>query len=113
GMGFSVGMAADGTTALVSAVGAGNLNGAAYIYHVASAGSWVSSATPTATLSGKGTEGLGFHVALSADGTTAFAAAPYRLDLDTFTAGAVLVFHVSDESAWASTSTPTATLTID
>ncbi len=112
-LGFSVAMSADGTTALVSAVGAGNLNGAAYIYHVASAGSWVSSATPTATLRGTGGEDLGFHVALSADGTTAFAAAPARIDNAAFTVGAVLVFHVSDESAWASTSTPTAVLIID
>src|SRR5205823_4858529 len=75
-LGYSVAMSADGTTALVSAPGAGNQKGAAYIYHVASAGSWTSSSTPTATLAGTSQYGfgedLGRNVALSADGTTAF-----------------------------------------
>jgi len=91
------------------------MKGALYVYHVAGAGSWVSSATPEATLSGTAQDGLGealgFDVALSADGTTAFAGAPARSYPGGI--GAVLVFHVADESAWASTSTPTATLTID
>jgi hypothetical protein len=114
-MGFSVAMSQDGTTALVSAVGAGNQKGAAYVYHVADAGSWASSATPVATLSGRAPgglgEGLGFHVALSADGTTAFASAPFGFRSGLV--GAVQVFHVASESAWASTSTPTATLTVN
>jgi hypothetical protein len=116
-MGGSVAMSADGTTALVTAPGAGNGKGAAYIYHVANAGSWVSSATPAATLSGVSSHGfgeaLGWVAALSADGTTAFLGAPFAIDLDAQTLGAVEVFHVSSESAWTSTSTPTATLTVD
>jgi hypothetical protein len=116
-LGGAVAMSADGTTALVSADGAGNGKGAVYIYHVADAGSWVSSATPAATLSGTAPHGLGetlgWNVALSADGTTAFAAAPFRFDFGSGFLGAVLVFHVSNESAWASTSTPTAVLNAD
>ncbi len=114
-MGASVAMSADGTTALVAADGAGNLKGAVYIYHVADKGSWVSSATPAATLSGKAYKGLGglfgWSVAISADGTTAFVSAPFSFQGDNL--GAVFVFHVPDESAWASTSAPTATLTIN
>lgn len=115
-LGEVVAMSADGTTALVSADGAGNGKGAVYIYHVADAESWVSSATPAATLSGTATTGigeaLGWNVALSADGTTAFAAAPIRFD-NSGLIGAVLVFHASSESAWASTSTPTAILNVN
>jgi hypothetical protein len=114
-MGESVAMSADGTTALVGAEGAGNQKGAAFVYHVASAGSWVSTSTPVATLAGTTSHGagekLGRNVALSADGTTAFVSAPHRLGGPS-TLGAVLVFHVSDETAWASTSTPTAVLTV-
>jgi len=112
--GYSVGQAAalsaDGTTALVAAPGVTKNRGVVYVFHGSSAGSWVSSSTPAATLTCKGvgaaqTEG---SVALSADGTTAFVGAPgYRDGV-----GAVCVFHVPNEDAWASSSTPTATLTV-
>jgi hypothetical protein len=111
-LGWDVALSSDGTTALVSAIGAGNQKGATYIYHVASAGSWESTSTPVATLSGTADHGLGealgYDIALSADGTTAFVSAP----LSNGGGGGVFVFHASDESAWASTSTPTATLTV-
>jgi PASTA domain/FG-GAP repeat len=112
-LGGAVALSADGTTALVSATGAGNLNGAVYVYHVTSPDSWTSSSTPTATLTGgygpKEPGVLGWSVAISADGTTAFASAPFSPQ--NATVGAVLVYHVADEASWASTSTPTATLT--
>jgi hypothetical protein len=111
GLGYAVAMSADGTTALVGAPGALKGKGAVYVYHVADAGSWTSSATPMATLAGTAEHGLGEYlgisIALSADGTTAFVGAPFRAG-DT---GAVIVFHVADETAWTSTSTPTAVLT--
>jgi hypothetical protein len=108
-MGFSVALSADGTTALVSAYGVAKEKGAAYIYQASGADSWASSSTPTATLTpqkGSPDHGFGISVALSGDGTTAFIGAPFASPT-----GAVEVFHVSDEGAWTSTSTPTATLT--
>src|SRR5579863_4840796 len=48
--GFAVALSADGTTALVGAAGAENEKGAAYVFHVATAGAWSSTATPTAVL---------------------------------------------------------------
>jgi hypothetical protein len=101
-------LSADGTTALVSAYGVANEKGAVYIYHVSGADSWASSSTPAATLTRPGSahQLFGFSVALSADGTTAFVGAPFAGET-----GAVEVFHVANEDAWASTSTPAATLT--
>jgi hypothetical protein len=114
-VGYYVGAAdavsADGTTVLVAAPGAAHGKGAAvYVYHVSDAGSWASSSTPAATLTNKGgraDDEFGVSVALSADGTTAFVGAPNHGGGD----GAVYVFHVSNEDAWASSSTPTARLT--
>ena len=106
-LGVDVAVSADGTTALVGAPGVGSGKGAVYVYHVASAGSWSSSSTPVATLTqplGHRLQSLGgWGLALSADGTTAFVGTPNDR--------AVYVFHASSEDAWASTSTPTATLT--
>jgi hypothetical protein len=109
-LGIREALSADGTTALVSAPGA-NDKGAVYVYHVASAGSWVSSGTPSAKLTSAAAgryASFGDRVVLSADGTTAFVGAPYHGD----ETGAVYVVHVASEDAWASTSTPTATLTV-
>jgi len=108
--GYQVSLSADGTTALVGAPAVGDGTGAAYIFHVSSAGSWVSSSTPAATLTdGKGIWGdsFGEGVALSADGTTAFVGAPYS-----HYSGVIFVFRVPSENAWASSSTPTATLSV-
>jgi hypothetical protein len=111
--GFSVALSGDGTTALVGAPDVRHSGGAAYIFHASGAGSWSSRGTPTAALTKTGLlplDGFGFDVALSADGTTAFVGAPGYLGNDS-APGAIYVFHVSAENAWASTSTPTATLT--
>ncbi len=107
-LGIRAALSADGTTALVAAPGAGK-SGAVYVYHVASAGAWSSSSTPMATLTVPTRHGgFGERVVLSADGTTAFIGAPFGGG----GAGAAYVFHVPDEASWASTSTPTATLTV-
>jgi hypothetical protein len=110
-LGYSVALSADGATALVGAPGVALDRGAAYIFHVSGAGSWSSSWSPAATLMYKGASGkrefyIGWAVALSADGTTAFVAAPGTGDVT----GAIYVFHVPAEDAWVSSSTPTATL---
>ncbi len=110
-LGIRAAVSSDGTTALVSAPGAGNNAGAVYVYHVADAGSWASSSTPTATLTSAAAgshAAFGLRPILSADGTTAFVGAPLQGGGN----GAVYVFHVASEDAWTSTSTPTATLTV-
>jgi hypothetical protein len=108
-MGLRVALSADGTTALVAAPGVAGESGAVYVYHAASADAWSSSSTPAATLTGPASHAeFGNRVVLSADGTTAFVGAPFRNG----GTGAVYVFHVSGEAAWASTSTPAATLTV-
>ncbi|MDX6481873.1 MAG: hypothetical protein QOG85_2383 [Gaiellaceae bacterium] len=110
--GGSVAVSSDGTTAFIGADGVGNNRGAAYIFRVADEGSWVSSSTPTATLtnsSGHAQDYLGYGLALSADGATGLAGAS-GVRFDT---GAADVVHVSDASSWASTSTPTAILTVN
>lgn len=106
-LGTAVVLSEDGTTALVSAPGAHNQNGAVYVYHAADAGSWTSTSTPAATLSGARVDSLGWGMALSADGTTAFVGTPFGAG----GIGGVYVYHVASEDAWASTSTKTATLT--
>ena len=71
--------------------------------------------TPAATLTLAGAKGVGFgySVALSADGTTAFVGAPFYGHVSGLSApGAIFVFHVASADAWASTSTPAATLSI-
>jgi hypothetical protein len=112
-LGTAVSLSADGTTALVGAPGVGGDKGAAYIFHASDAGSWSSSAIPTATLTKRHAivrPEFGRTVALSADGTTAFVGAP--IDPDFSGPGAIYVFHVPAEDAWSSSSTPTATLTV-
>jgi hypothetical protein len=105
-IGSATALSADGTTALVGAFGAG----AAYIYRATAENSWTSASTPGASLTDGGTSqsnGLGYSVALSADGTTAIAGAWFFNG----TAGAAYVFQAASETAWVSTATPAATLT--
>ncbi|HEY2354084.1 MAG TPA: PASTA domain-containing protein [Gaiellaceae bacterium] len=110
--GYSVAVSADGTTALVGAPAAAHEAGAAYVFHVSDAGSWASSDAPTAalTLPSHPVVVLGYAVALSTDGTTAFVAAPAAGSGSSDRPGVVYVFHVATEDAWTSSSTPTATL---
>lgn len=108
--GFAVSISADGTTALVGAPGYHTDRGAAYIFHVSSAGAWTGTIPPTAILTdGKGDAGdeLGSSVAISCDGRTALIGAPDANGGQ----GAVYVFHVGSEGSWTSRSKPVATLT--
>ncbi len=99
--GHVLALSADGTTALISG------GGDAYIFQAPSEGAWASSATPMATLSDSATDGFPSALALSKDGTTALIGA---LGVGSFT-GAAYIFHVTSEGSWASSSSPTATLT--
>jgi hypothetical protein len=113
-LGLAVSLSADGTTALVGAPGVAGEKGAAYIFHTSDAGSWTSASTPVATLTHghrAETSLFGLTASLSADGTTAFVGAPLAGG-GLFGAGAIYEFHASAEDAWASSSAPTATLTI-
>ena len=110
--GSSVALSADGTTALVGVPGAGNGTGAAYVFNVPSEDSWTSSSAPAATLKPSGEQFVnslfGSSVALSSDGTLALIGASGAANSDE---GAAYVFQASSESAWTSSSVPTATLT--
>jgi hypothetical protein len=107
-VGAAVALSADGTTALLSDDG-NPAGGGAFLYHVSAANAWATSTTPTAILSDSSSgvhDDLGGTVALSSDGTLALLGAP-GADSN---AGAADVYYSSAEAAWASTSTPTATL---
>ena len=107
--GASLALSKDGTTALIGANGLSS----AYVFHVSSEGSWAGSSAPTATLTtaaGATGQSFGMSVGLSADGTTALIGA-FSANAASSDTGAAYVFHVSSEGSWASSSTPTATLT--
>ncbi len=108
GAGSEVALSPDGTTAFVDAPSDG-ARGAIYVFHVSAEDAWASSSTPTATLTVASTDAEFGDLALSSDGTTLVANAPFADEYG----GTAFVFHVSSESAWATTSTPTATLTND
>ncbi|HEY2354085.1 MAG TPA: PASTA domain-containing protein [Gaiellaceae bacterium] len=105
--GYAVAISGDGTTVLVS----NDDGGSAYLYHASAADSWASSSTPTAILTDatdSADDDFGRFLALSADGTVALVSAPPNTSHSN---GRVDVFHSSTAAAWATTSTPTATLT--
>jgi len=108
--GFSVALSADGTTAFVGApfTGTGLFPaGAIYAFHVSAEDAWSSSSTPRATLTASNGIFVGIAaLALSTDGKTLVAGAPAYNGA----AGGAYVFHVSSEDVWASSSTPSATL---
>jgi len=110
GLGASLALSADGTTAFLGAPGVGGDKGALDVFHAADETSWATTATPTAILTdgsvGSGAE-LGAFVRASADGATVVATAPGVKKRT----GAADVFHVADEASWTATGTPTATLT--
>ena len=116
GFGGSVAMSSDGTIALIGAESVSNFTGAAYVFHVASEGSWSTSSSPTTTLTNSGgatRDSFGDAVAMSSDGTIALIGACGSCGINLSTsAGAAYVFHVASEGSWSgSMSTPTATLT--
>jgi len=115
--GTSVALSADGTTAFVGDLGQTNPSGPeVYVYHVSSEGAWSSKAPLVATLTDAGASAgsFGWAIALSADGTTALIGNGLfadETDICSLTGvGNAYIFHVSSESAWTSSSTPTATL---
>jgi hypothetical protein len=69
---------------------------------------WKTSSTPTATLTASSSVSAGFSVSMSSDGTTALVGSTGASS----GAGAAYVFHTSAANAWATSSTPTATLTV-
>jgi hypothetical protein len=111
-LGLAVALSQDGTTAFVGAVSGGgspSTRGRVFVFQVAAEDAWSSSSTPKATLK-MGEPGLGLFpgngLAVSADGCTLVVGVPYDHSLN----GGADVFHVSSESAWASTATPAAAL---
>jgi hypothetical protein len=109
-VGSYVALSGDGTVALLGAYGVSSQKGAVDVFHSAGEAAWTSTSTPTATLTnagGSAGDDFGETLVLSTDGTTALVLA----DGVAAGRGAGYVFHVSDEGAWASSSTPTATLT--
>jgi hypothetical protein len=110
GLGNALALSGDGTVALLGAPGASNRRGAVDVFHVLAEAAWATTSTPTATLTnagGSSDDFLGVRVRVSSDGTTALVTAP-NVNGDR---GAAYIFRVADEASWASSSTPTATLT--
>ncbi len=110
GFGYSVALSADGTTALVGAPFRDGGAGAVWVFQSSSEDGWASSTAVAVLLNGGdfADGAFGYSVALSADGTTALIGAPTEKNLR----GAAYVFHVSAETAWASSSAPTARLSV-
>ncbi len=108
-VGIALALSPDGTTLVAGAPFYNTLAGGAYVFHVASEGAWVSRSSPTATLTNaaesKDDSFVGAAVAVSADGTTALLG-----DSSNTSGGGAFVFHVSAESAWTSSSAPAAIL---
>ncbi|HEY2354089.1 MAG TPA: hypothetical protein VGH79_04220 [Gaiellaceae bacterium] len=107
--GLTVALSADGTTAFVGAPLNGGVlfgPGAIYVFHTSSEDAWHSTSTPAATLTVNHSVWLGIAFAASPDGTALVVGAPF---FDS-SAGGAYIFHASSESAWATTSSPTATL---
>ncbi len=105
--GFATTISDDGTTALVGAPFAQSGAGKTYVFQVANEGAWGTVGGPIATLTAPGTAALGEELALSADGTTALISA----EATNSSVGSAYIFHVVNESAWATSTLPTATLT--
>ena len=81
------------------------------MFHASAEDAWKSSATPQAILTASHNIFLGIQIALTPDGTTLVAGAPFYGSLTG--GGGAFVFHASSETAWGSSSTPVATLTND
>jgi hypothetical protein len=112
--GYSVALSNNADTVLIGgyrAATGGTGPGQAYIF-TRSGSSWSGTiTTPTATFSGQNSqEQFGYSVAISSDGNTALIGAPFRTINGYSSAGAAYIFTKS--GTWASTSAPTAILTI-
>ena len=117
--GYSVSFNSAGDTLAVGAIGFTNGGltnaGRVLIYKVASSSSWVTTSTPTASLtpsaSGQNSEYFGQSVSLNSAGDTLAVGAPYFTNGGLTNAGRVLIYKVASSSNWVTTSTPTARLT--
>jgi hypothetical protein len=108
--GSGVALSPDGTTAFIGAAGGARHSGPIDVFHVSAEDAWASSSTPTAALRvNDGSHVFGDTLAVSADGTTLIAGG--ALYSGCCVTSAAYVFNVPSESAWVSSSTPTATLT--
>jgi len=109
-LGESLALSGDGTTAFLGAAGVNGQRGAVDVFHSAGEDAWASTTNPTAILTNAGgakNDFLGAFVRASADGSTVVATATGAAKAT----GDVQIFHVSDETAWTSSSAPTARLT--
>jgi hypothetical protein len=107
--GDAVAISGDGTTVLLGDDGNAS-GGGAFLYHASGEDAWASSSVPTAILTDSNSvkdDSFGSALALSGDGTVALVGG-FGVNSGT---GAADVFHASAADAWATTSTPTATLT--
>ena len=95
--GYSVGVSADGSIAVIGAYGHANYTGAAYVF-TRSGKTWAQSAELSAS-GGAEYDNFGYSVALSSDGSTAMIGAPGSANLT----GAVYVF-ADNGSTWKQTS---------
>jgi hypothetical protein len=115
-LGVGLALSGDGTVAFLGAPAIGNFSpGAGYVavFHTSGEAAWVSTSTPTATLTaagGSAGDAFGFTVSASSDGTTALVTAP-RPDAKPSAPYISYIFRASGEGAWASSSAPAATLT--
>jgi hypothetical protein len=93
--GASVALSSDGTVALIGATYTNGGPGAAYIYtYDSSTGAWSSPVTLSVP---SGTDGFGFSVALSSDGTVALVGAPL-----TGSTGEAYVYTYASGTGWSS-----------
>jgi FG-GAP repeat len=95
----------------VGAQDANSGQGAVYVFHAGSQEPWSTTSSPTATLTngaGGPNNNFGSALAVSGDGTTAIVGSVLSTNSSK---GAAYVFHVPSETSWASSATPTATLT--
>jgi len=79
GLGYSVALSGDGTTALAGAWFLNNITGAAYVFQASSEAAWTTTSTPTATLTnaaGTKNSRFGYSVALAADASLALIGSP-------------------------------------
>jgi hypothetical protein len=109
GFGDAVALSQNGATAIVGAWYQGAGGNAAYVFHVANEASWATTSTPMAKLTDPASlpnewTGFGSSVAMSGDGTTAL------VGQSASEAGPAALYHVSIDTTWATTSTPTAQL---
>lgn len=94
--GFAVGVSADGTTLAAGGWGDSKKKGAVWVFTRSSDGRWMQQGDKLVGTGGVGSSGVGFSVALSADGATLAAGAPH----DDGDIGAVWVFSRSSEGQW-------------